>query len=145
MKLRQPPLLVSTLIIASLASGSAQIQLRPGQYEMTADMDLAGTKMTHKDTNCITADDLKDVSPAGMTKLFLEADDEKACKITDSKMSGNTLTFSSVCEADGLKMISTAEITIAAESWTSLMTMKDNKGRTTTIKTTAKRIGECKK
>jgi Protein of unknown function (DUF3617) len=143
--MRQPALLVSTLMIAFLANGSAQVQLRPGQYEMTADMDLAGTKMTHKDTNCITADDVKDVSPAGMTKLFMEADDEKSCKITESKMSGNTLTFSSVCESDGLKMISTAEITLATESWTSLMTMKDNKGRTTTVKTTATRIGECKK
>lgn len=127
----------------SLATGSAQIQLRPGQYEVTADMDFAGTKMTEKDSDCITAGDLKDFS--NISKLFMEADEEKSCKVSDYKVSGNNVTFNSICETDGLKMISTAEMTFATESFTGLMTMKDNKGRTTTIKTTAKRIGECKK
>jgi hypothetical protein len=145
MTLRPPSLLAATLVFACLTTASAQIPLRPGQYETTTDMDFAGTKMSDKDTDCITAEDLKDLSPKRLARLFAEEDEEKACRILESKLSGNELTFSAVCDSDGLKTTATSQMTFGSDSWVGVTTMKDNKGRTTTWKATARRVGECKK
>lgn len=45
------------------ATPAQTVNLRPGNYEMTAVMDMPGMKMpTQKDVSCITAEDLKDLS-----------------------------------------------------------------------------------
>ena len=59
---RQVSLLTAILLFASLATGSAQVQLRPGQYEVTADIDLAGfPSKPMKYADCLTESDVKDL------------------------------------------------------------------------------------
>ena len=137
MKLRQLPVLVATLVFACLASSSAQIQLRPGQYERTSDMVLNGVKQTPtKRSQCFTAEDVK----TDLRKLFME--DVTACKVADYKATGNKITLHSNCEG----ITSTIEVTLAAESFTTVAEVKGNDGRmTATVRETAKRVGECKK
>jgi hypothetical protein len=118
----------------------AQVELRPGLYEVTADMDLAGNKMSHTDKDCITPDFRKQLSQA-----LVAADADKSCKISDYKESGSTITFNTTCNEDGVKFSSTTEISFSAESFTGISHSNDSAGRTTTIKLTGKRIGECKK
>lgn len=131
--------LIGTLFLLA-AGGWAQSELRPGLYEVTADMDLAGTKMSQKNTDCISTDYRKQLSQA-----FAEAGAIKTCKISDYKESPNKITFNTTCEEDGLKFASTTEMTFAAESFTGISRSKDSSGRTTTIKMAGKRIGECTK
>ena len=105
-------------------------------------MEIAGAmKMApQKTTDCITADDLKD-----FTKAFGDEDFVKTCKVSDYKVSGNKLTFNTDCKEDDLRMTGTTEMTFTTDSFTGVMTTKDDKGRVTTFKTSAKRIGECGK
>ena len=117
------------------------VNIRPGKYEVSATMDMPGMKMApQKDEECITAADLKDFS-----KKLLDPEMMEGCKVSNYKVVDNKLTFNLSCKEDDLEMSGTTEMTFASESFTNLVTMKDNKGRVTTIKGTAKRIGECTK
>jgi hypothetical protein len=141
--LRRPTLLtLPAALTCALALSAQTIGLRPGQYETTAEMDMpGGFKMApQKDTQCITPEDLKDFS-----KAFGDPDFAKTCKVSDYKVSGNRISFTTECREEGLEMKGTTEMTFTAETFAGLMTMKDNKGRVTRIKTSAKRIGECAK
>jgi hypothetical protein len=133
---RQYLTVLGVMLVSASAGSAAQIPLRVGQYEVIADMDFAGTKLSQKNTDCITADQLKDFSTAVM-----DADEQQSCKVSNYKVSGNKVTFNTTCEEEGLTMTS---MTFATESFTGAITSKDNQSRTTTIRTTAKRVGECK-
>ena len=127
-------------LVAAAGTGLAQIQLRPGQYAGTVDMDFAGTKMSDKQTDCITAEDLADFPK----KLLLDPDLAGTCKIANHTVSASKVTLDMTCDEDGLKMTSRVEMTFTADSYTGISTSKDNRGRTTTMKMAGKRIGECK-
>jgi hypothetical protein len=133
--------IVFTLFVVAAGTLTALAQtvsLRPGKYETTAEMDFSGMKMQpEKDTQCITPDDLKDFS-----KLVMDPE-QSGCKASGHKFTANKVTFETERKEDDLQMAGTVEMTFTADSFTGLMTMKDNKGRTTSIKTTAKRTGEC--
>ena len=132
---------VLVLTVAVLPGVAQTVNMRPGKYETTAKIDLAGMKMEpQKQVECITADDLKD-----MSKALLDPEFTAGCKVTSSKVVGNKMTFDTDCQEDDLRMTGVTEMTFASESFSAIMTMKDNKGRVTKIETTAKRIGECAK
>jgi hypothetical protein len=116
--------------------------LRPGQYEMTVEMNMpGGVKMDPlKQTDCITAEDLKDFS-----KAFLEADFAKACKVSGYKATGNKVTFSTDCTENGAHMSGKTEMNFTADSFTGLTTTKDDEGTVITLRMSGKKIGECPK
>jgi hypothetical protein len=135
--------MVFTLLGGCAVTAIAQgINLRPGKYETTAAMEISGgLKMEpQKDTQCITPEDLEDFS-----KAFVDPEFAGMCKVSDYKVSDNKVTFNTHCKEDGLQMKGTTEMTFTADTFAGLMTMKDDKGRVTTIRTTAKRIGQCTK
>lgn len=127
-------------LVAGVGTAWAQVQLRPGQYAATIDMDFAGTKISDTKTECITADDLADFPK----KVLLGPELTNACKVANHAVSGSTVTLDMTCDEDGLKMTSRVEMTFTADSFTGISTSKDNRGRTTTFKISGKRIGECK-
>jgi hypothetical protein len=127
-------------LLAAAGTGWAQIQLRPGQYAGAVEMDFAGTKMSDKKTDCITAEDLVDFPK----KVLLDPDLAGTCKISNQTVSVSKVTLDMTCDEDGLKMTSRVEMTFTADSYTGISTSKDNRGRTTTMKMSAKRIGECR-
>ena len=65
------------------------------------------------------------------------------CKPTDVKLTGSTLTFNLACRQDDVSMVGNNVITFGVDSFTSVGTMKGPQG-TSTVKSTAKRVGECK-
>ncbi len=127
-------------LVAGAATGWAQIQLRPGLYAASVEMDFAGTKMSDKQTDCITAGDLADFPK----KVLLDPEMAGTCKLTNHTVSSSKVTLDMTCDEDGLKMTSRVEMTFTADSYTGISTSKDNRGRTTTMKMSGKRIGECK-
>jgi hypothetical protein len=135
-------LLVTGMVLGWALHAAAQtVNIRPGKYEVTATIDMPGMKMApQKDEECITAADLKDFS-----KKLIDPEMMQSCKVSNYKLVDNKLTFNVTCKEDDIEMNGTTEMTFASESFTNLMVMKDNKGRVTTIKGTAKRIGECVK
>jgi hypothetical protein len=126
----------------SFAALAQTVNLRPGQYEMTAEITMpSGPPMPpQKQTDCITAEDLKDFS-----KAFQDPEFAKACQVSDYKASGSKVTFLTECKEDGVRMTGKTEMTFTADSFTGLTTTKDDAGNVITMKASGKRIGDCTK
>jgi Protein of unknown function (DUF3617) len=118
------------------------VNLRPGQYEMTVELNMpGGQKMAPiKQTDCITADDLKD-----FTKAFQDPDFAKTCKVSGYTATASKVTFNTDCTEDGQRMTGKTEMNFTSESFTGLTTTKDGDGNVITMKMSGKRIGECPK
>jgi hypothetical protein len=145
-----------TLLVAILlapAASEAQNTIRPGQYEITAEMELgipkegmnavmdaAGFK-NHKRRECLTADDVK----GDIATMFMKEFDEQNCKMSNVKTAGNKVTFTTACVEDDVTMTMTTEVTFGIDSFTTLTKGKTPEGHPTTAKTSAKRVGECAK
>ena len=133
-------LLTLVALVALTVPAVAQtVNLRPGKYEVTAEMHGATMPMIapQKDSQCITAEDLKDLS-----KAMMKGEEAENCKVSDYKVSGNKVTFNTTCVEDGERYTMSSEMTFAGDSYTGLM--KSNHPEfAMTIKTTAKRVGDC--
>jgi uncharacterized protein DUF3617 len=140
--MRRPLTLTSLVLGACTLTAFAQtVNLRPGKYETTAELDMPGMKMPpQKEVDCITSEDLKDFS-----KKLIDPEQAKGCKVSDYKVVGNKLTFNTDCKDDDVRVTSSMEMTFTPESFSGVMKSKDQAGRAMTIKTSAKRIGECTK
>jgi hypothetical protein len=131
------------LLLVAIASmmlplAAQSINLRPGRYETVVEMTMPnGTKMPIKDTDCLTAADLKDVS-----KTFLE-DLGSDCKISNLKNTGKQMSFTATCKEDAGTMTMTADMTFSGDSYSSTIKSKTGKGETFDITMTGKRLGEC--
>jgi hypothetical protein len=95
---------------------AAQVTLRPGQYEYTIDMKLAGAPKEagqavldaaglkgQKKLECITPDEARQAKENAVSFFTKEMVEDQNCKVSDAKVSGNTLTFSTTCVEDGEK------------------------------------------
>lgn len=131
------------LVALPLALHAQTVDLRPGSYEVTGEMEMPGMPMKlppQKLMTCITAEDLKDLSGA-----LRDQKEMKGCKVSNYKVSGRTVTFDEACETDGRKTTGTTEITAAGDSFTKVTKAKTGDGRVITFKSNGKRVGECMK
>lgn len=144
-------LLVAILVVP--AAAEAQNTIRPGQYEITAEMDLgipkegtnavmdaAGLK-NQKRRECLTADDVK----GDIATMFAREFEEENCKMSNVKTIGNKTTFTTTCVDDDVSMTMTTEVTFGIDSFTTLTKGKTPEGQPTMAKTSAKRVGDCPK
>src|SRR5688572_26841985 len=97
-------------LVAGVGTAWAQIQLRPGLYAASVEMDFAGTKMSDKKTDCITAKDLADFPKS----VLLDPELATTCKISNHMLSGGKVTLDMTCSEDGLTMTSRVEMTFTA-------------------------------
>ena len=113
------------------------INLRPGRYESVAEFEMpGGLKMPpQKDTQCITADDLKNFSKE-LTEQMGE------CKVAENKITANRMTFSATCTQQQETMTVSADVTFTGDAYNGVIKAKGKMGEMT-IKTTAKRLGDC--
>jgi hypothetical protein len=49
-----------------------------------------------------------------------------------------------ICVEDGVRTVINSEMVFAGDSFTGVATSKDSEGNAATVKTAAKRVGECK-
>ena len=144
-------LMIVTLLAPALVH--AQITIRPGEYEYTLEMNMGDGKeagkavmdaagfQKNKRRECITPDDTK----GDIAQVFargMEMGEE--CKMSNVKTVGNKLTFTTTCVEDELRMTMNTEMTFVGDSFSGTTTNKDHEGRVTTMKMSAKRVGECK-
>lgn len=151
--MRASTILLSVVLLTPLSAG-AQVTVRPGQYEFTIDMKLAVPKEAQKAVldaagfnkqkrlECITADQANQAK-ADIVKFIQAEMGLSSCKMSDVKLTGPTVAFNMICKDDDVQMTGNAVITFGTDTFTSVGTMKSSEG-TSTVKTTAKRVGECK-
>jgi hypothetical protein len=107
--------------------------LLPGQYEI--EFSMPGDPRVRKDVHCYTAQELE-----ALPKLLAGGgDDGNGCKMT-TKVTGPTMTFTTVCAVAGSTVTTSGEMTFTSrESYR--VVMKDPGHPTIT----GKRIGACPK
>jgi hypothetical protein len=117
----------------------AQSPMRPGQWEITAQMDMPGmpVKMPEtKTTQCITPEQVK--TPAGTLPS-----QDKSCQASDYKVDGNKVTWKMVCTGKD-KMTGDGEMVFSGDSYAGKMNMTMAQG-SMAMKYTGKRVGDCTK
>ena len=138
----------TTLVAAALfailtAAVIAQGPIRPGRWDVTMQMQMAGSPVQMpemKTTQCVTPDQVKDPTstlPTGPQGRGGKND----CKVQDYKVSGNTATWKMVCTTPQ-PMTSTGEMTFTDDSYNGTMKMDSAQGQMT-MKMAGKRVGDC--
>jgi hypothetical protein len=136
-----------TVVLALLAVGTAALiaqgGMRPGRWETTMTMEMAGSPVQMppmKQTRCVTPAEAKDPStlqagpPGGRGG-------KSDCKVSDQKMSGNTISWKIACTSPDA-MTGTGEMTFADDSYTGTMKMNMAQGAMA-MKMEGKRLGDC--
>ncbi|HEY6614839.1 MAG TPA: DUF3617 family protein [Vicinamibacterales bacterium] len=136
-----------TVVLALLALGTAgliaQGGMRPGRWETTMQMEMAGSPVQMppmKQTRCVTPAEAKD--PASLQSGPPGGRGGKNdCKVSDQKMSGNTMSWKITCTSPDA-MTGTGEMTFADDSYTGTMKMNMAQGAMS-MKMEGKRLGDC--
>jgi hypothetical protein len=134
---------VLTLLGVSAAALVAQSTMRPGRWETSMQMEMAGSPVQMppmKSTRCVTPAEAKDPSsiqsdPSG------GRGGKSDCKATDQKMSGSTMSWKITCSSPQA-MTGTGEMTFADDSYTGTMKMNMAQGAMS-MKMEGKRLGDC--
>jgi hypothetical protein len=116
------------------------VNLRPGKYELTLEMELAGLPRVppQKVEQCLTSEKLKDMS--SLMGRPNEALGSEGCKMSDHKTSGNTVTFTTTCAGN----TQSNEVTLSGDSYSGRSKGK-MAGQDFAGKWSGKRIGDCAK
>ncbi len=130
--------------VVGVVLGAQAHPMRPGQWEITMQMEMPNMPMKMpetKMTQCVTPEQLKDPA-AAMTGGGPGGKPNSACKVSDYKMSGGTVSWKMACPPPQA-LDGTAEMTFKDDSYTGNMTMKTDKGPMS-MKIAGKRLGDCK-
>jgi hypothetical protein len=122
----------------------AGLNLHEGLWEITTKMEMEGMAMqmpARKHTQCLTKKNmLKTMVPKEQTQ-------EEECKITDQKVSGNTVTWAMKCSGKATMEV-TGKTTYRGDTFEGSMIMistDSDRGKMKIINhISGKRIGECK-
>lgn len=134
------------LAFAVEASFGAGVNMKEGKWETTVQMKMEGLPfpmppITFKTSQCLTQ---KDLVPNTAGK-------NQSCKMTDQKISGDTITYKVTCaEKDGSTSTGEGKITYSGSSFqgTVKTTVTDKAGNTTSSSSmtlNGRRVGDCDK
>ena len=112
--------------------------IRQGQWEITTKMEMPGMPTSIppvKNTQCLTD---KDFVPEN-------SQPGQECKFPETKVTGNTVTWTMECEGQGGKMKGTGEITYSGDTFKGTMKIQmPQANMEMTSHMDGKRIGDCK-
>jgi hypothetical protein len=118
----------------------AGVEMHEGLWEITTKMEMQGMP-PRKHTQCLTKNNML------KTMVPREEVEEEVCKITDTKISGNTVTWIMKCKGEG-PMEVTGRTTYHGDTFEGTITMISHDPDDGKIKITnhisGRRIGECK-
>jgi hypothetical protein len=126
----------------AVAAVVAQSPMRAGLWEVTTEMQMPGMKMPEMKANqCVTPEQLKDPASA-LPKPSTDQAGKDACKTSDYKASGNTVTWKMACAAPQ-SMTGAGELTFSGDTYAGTMKMTMPQGDMT-MRLGGKRVGDCK-
>ena len=132
-------LAVSVILLAtvSFSLAGSKPNVKPGKWQVTTRMEMPGMQMnmppmTH--IQCITEDDyVPQTSQPG-----------EECKITQTRVSGDTVTWTMHCRGEGGEMKGNGKVTYRGDSFEGKISMSmAPSGMSMTIHTNGRRIGDC--
>ena len=132
-------MLVVGLLTPGLAVG-AEVQMRPGLWEVTARMEMPGMPMempamTH--TQCLGKEDM----------VPQQTEPNQKCRMIENKVSGNTVSWVMECNSAEGNMKARGEVTYQGDSFKGQVRMETNTPGQGTMEMvshmTGRRIGDC--
>jgi hypothetical protein len=107
---------VAAGVVLGLAASTAwaQLTLRPGQYDVKLELSLPGVPISNaqQDTDCLSADDAKDLVKAMLRELAAET----TCTASNVKTAGKTLTFDAACTLEGNSVTAKTELVVQSDT-----------------------------
>ena len=137
MRLRNAALVAVALGLS--VSALAQGPRRDGRWEVKMEMDMPGMPMKMPPITteiCLTEADLADPQKA------VPKDTKSDCKVSDYKVTGNTVTWAMECPSQ--KMKGTGEATHSGDTYTATMKMETGEQKMS-MKYAGKWVGTCTK
>ncbi|MBN2107543.1 MAG: DUF3617 family protein [Deltaproteobacteria bacterium] len=139
--MKQFYLILSLVFILLSAPGlaAAEPNMQEGQWEITTTVDMPGMPAAMpamKHTQCITKNDLV---PRSQTQQ-----QNQECTVTDTKTSGNTVTWAMKCKTGGSDMTGKGSITYSGDTFDGTFNMNMQGGMKMTQKMKGRRLGACK-
>ncbi|MEW6599456.1 MAG: DUF3617 family protein [Nitrospirota bacterium] len=129
---------IAAVIAVLLFAGTTfAIDMRDGLWEITTKMEMPDMPMEmppFKFTQCLTS---KDSVPQD------KAEHNQDCKVTNTDVKGNTVTWEVNCVSDGKPVKSTGKVTYSGDSFTGETRMETD-GMKMLQKMSGRRIGNCK-
>ena len=136
MKLMSVALAALACTAIAYDAAAQQNPMRPGRWEVTAQMDMPGMQMpAMKNTQCITQQQIDSPTHAVPT-----GPDNKDCKVSDYKVSGNTITWTMACPSQ--QMTGSGELKFDGDTYAGLVKIMAQ-GKEMNMKFNGKRIGDC--
>ena len=139
----------AVLFAVGLAASVAVLAQAPridGKWEETTEMEIPGMTMKMPpmvNTRCITKEEASDPQKA-VPKGRGRGGEDQNCKVADYKIEGNKVTYSVKCEG-AQPMTMSGEMIYGEDTYTGTQTMEIGGRGTMTLKSTAKRLGDCDK
>ena len=137
-----PALIVALAVAATASPATAQNSpMRPGRWEVTMQMEMPNVPVqmpAMKNTRCVTQQEIDSPNkglPSGPDK------NPNECKISDYKVSGNTVTWAMTCTGQPPTRGS-GELRFTGDAYEGLVKMMMDQ-QTMTMKMSGKRLGEC--
>lgn len=135
-------LIVSMMVTVGFTSSAfAGPNMQEGQWEITTKVEMQGMPMSMpatKHTVCLTG---KDVVPQRPEK-------NQDCKMTDTKVNGDTVTWKMRCKMEGTAIDSNGKVTYKKDKFDGVvhmtMTDQDSEKMEMTSSMSGRRIGDCK-
>jgi hypothetical protein len=132
-------LVISVVLVASLSTSIAGSgpNMQEGKWEVTTRMEMPGMSISMPEatsTQCLTK---KDFVPQGSQQ-------GQECKITKTKVDGNTVTWTVKCSGQGGEMTGTGRMTYSGSSFKGTIEMTMVQSNTKMIShINGHRIGDC--
>jgi hypothetical protein len=133
-------LVISVVLLTSLSTSIAGsgLNMQEGKWEVTTRMEMPGTSMSMPavtSTQCLTK---KDFVPQGSQQ-------GQECKITKTKVDGNTVTWTVKCSGQGGEVTGTGRMTYSGSSYKGTIEMTMTQSNMKMIShINGHRIGDCK-
>lgn len=135
-----PAAAVLVAFAAAAPGAAAQNPMRPGRWEVSMQMEMPNMPVQMpaiKTTQCITQAQIDGPDKA----LPKGPDNPNACKVSDYKVSGNTVTWKMACSGSQA-MTGTGEMRFNGDAYDGVMKMTMEE-REMTMKYSGKRLGDC--
>jgi hypothetical protein len=133
-------------IVAAVTLAAQTPTMRPGRYAVTMQMSMPNMPVAMpeiKSEQCISDADLKKDPHAWIPNASPDPRMKEACKMSDYKVTGQTVTWSMSCPGQQA-ITGTGEMTIKGDTYAGVMKMTTPQGEFTT-KISGQRTGDCSK
>jgi hypothetical protein len=126
--------IIAAITLATTAIAWSQASMRPGQYEITVEMQLPGIPGAQKITqmDCLTAEEARDFQ----NLMMKEMSGVEGCTFSNVETTGNKITWDTACDS----VTGTSELTFVTDGFTAVSKMKAQ-GTEVTATTSGKWVG----